>query len=272
MGGSKILFLGTGGDAFVIGKQYRASGGIIFEYEDNQFHIDPGPGALVMAKMMGINLRETTAVFITKNDIFRANDGNAVISAMTHEGMDKRGVLVCPSSVLLDDDKKKGPFVNKLYKEYLEKSITVDNTRRIGINNIDIEVIELKEPLEKECGFKFITPKFNLAYIPDTVLTNNLLADLNEIDVLIIGIREPRGSEKKTCMSGDNAEKIIKKVNPQLAIITGFGVKMLQADPLYEARELQRETGVQIIAAKDGMSINPISFAATVRQKRLKRF
>jgi len=272
MGGSKILFLGTGGDAFVIGKQYRASGGIIFEFEDNQFHIDPGPGSLVMAKMMGINLRETTAVFITKNDIFRANDGNAVISAMTHEGMDERGVLVCPSSVLIDEDKKKSPFVNKLYKNYLEKSIAVDNTKKIGINNVDIEIIELKGPLENECGIKFITPKFNLAYIPDTVLTNNLLAELEEIDVLILGVREPKGSQKKDCMTSEGAEKIIKKVKPQLAIITGFGVKMLQADPLYEAREIQRETGVQIIAAKDGMSINPISFAATVRQKSLKGF
>ena len=68
------------------------------------------------------------------------------------------------------------------------------------------------------------------------------------------------------------AQEIIKAVRPQLVILTGFGIKMMQSDPLYEAREIQKSTGVQIIAAKDGMSINPISFAATVRQKNLKSF
>ena len=43
---TRILFLGTGGDEFVIGKQKRSSGGIIFTYGPNQFHFDPGPSSL----------------------------------------------------------------------------------------------------------------------------------------------------------------------------------------------------------------------------------
>ena len=43
---SKILFLGTGGDATVVGKQKRMSGGIILKIEGYQFHLDPGPGSL----------------------------------------------------------------------------------------------------------------------------------------------------------------------------------------------------------------------------------
>ncbi|MDP7476371.1 MAG: hypothetical protein QF655_01925, partial [Candidatus Woesearchaeota archaeon] len=54
---SSIIFLGTGGDSYVVGKQLRASGGIILQINDDQYHIDPGPGALVMAKETGINLR-----------------------------------------------------------------------------------------------------------------------------------------------------------------------------------------------------------------------
>jgi len=47
---------------------------------------------------------------------------------------------------------------------------------------------------------------------------------------------------------------------------------MLQAEPLYESREIQKTTGIQVIAAKDGMTINPVSFSATVRQKNLKSY
>ena len=268
--GSRILFLGTGGDAVVIGKQYRSSGGIIFNYEENQFHIDPGPGAVVMAKMASVNLRENMAIFLSGNDLFKANDVNAVISAMTHDGLDKRGVLVCPSAAAFDDDKQQNPFLNKKYKTYLEKVITVDNTNKLGINNIEIAVVELKKHVSY--GFKIITPKFNLGYIPDTVYSDELAVSLKDTDLLILNVKEPRASEVKGCLNSIGAEKIIKKASPQLAIITGFGTKMLQADPLYEAREIQKYSGIQVIAAKDGMSINPVSFAATVRQKSLKGF
>jgi phosphoribosyl 1,2-cyclic phosphodiesterase len=268
---TRILFLGTGGDEYVIGKQKRASGGIIFTFGNNQFHIDPGPSSLMMAKMMSVNLRENIAILLTANELFRANDVNAVISAMSHDGLDKRGVLVCPSTASIID-KENYPFLNPEYKKYLEKVITIDNTKKLGINNIDIEVIELKKSLSKICGYKIITPGFNLAYIPETGYDPAFCERIEETDILILNVKEPRGSEKKDCLNSNNAEEIIKKVKPQLAILTGFGVKMLQADPLYEVREIQKNTGVQTIAAKDGMSINPTNFSATVRQKSLKSY
>lgn len=268
---TRILFLGTGGDEFVIGKQKRASGGIIFNYGSDQFHIDPGPSSLMMSKMMSINLRETVAILITANDLFRANDVNAVISAMSHEGLDKRGVLVCPSSVSVHD-KDNYPFLNPEYKKFLEKVINIDNTKKLGINNIEIEVIELKKPLAKECGYKIITPSFNLAYVPNTSYDQSLVESLENIDILILNVREPYGSEKKLCLNSQNAEDLIAKVKPQLTILTGFGIKMLQADPLYEVRNIQKNSGCQVIAAKDGMSINPTSFSATTRQKSLKGY
>ena len=80
---SQILFLGTGGDSIVVGKQYRTSGGIILNLNDMQFHLDPGPGALIMAKMYGINIRENVGVFVSHNHINHANDVNAVIIAKT---------------------------------------------------------------------------------------------------------------------------------------------------------------------------------------------
>jgi hypothetical protein len=47
---------------------------------------------------------------------------------------------------------------------------------------------------------------------------------------------------------------------------------MIKADPLYEAREIQRRTNVQTIAAKDGMVINPATYSAKSRNKTLNTF
>jgi len=91
-------------------------------------------------------------------------------------------------------------------------------------------------------------------------------------DILILNVPDPRGVERKSHFNSESAEQLIKRVKPQLAIITGFGIKMLQAEPMYEARQIQKESGIQVIAAKDGMTINPISFSATVRQKSLTKY
>ncbi|MBN2367608.1 hypothetical protein JXC34_01210 [Candidatus Woesearchaeota archaeon] len=269
--GGRILFLGTGGDAFVVGKQYRSSGGIIFISDKNQFHLDPGPGSLVMAKMMGINLRENTALFVSKNDLFKANDINAVISAMTHNGLDKRGVLVCPPSVV-SKTSQVSPFLNEFYKNCLEKVMVTDNTNKIAINDIEIEIIKLVGRPTETSGFKFITPKFTLGYIPDTEYSNELGEKFADTDILILSIQNPKNVKNEDSLNCDDAEKIIKKATPQLAILTGFGIKMLQAETLYEAREMQKNTGIQIIAAKDGMTINPVSFTTAVRQKKLQSY
>ena len=47
---------------------------------------------------------------------------------------------------------------------------------------------------------------------------------------------------------------------------------MIKADILNEARHIQKETGVQVIAAKEGMVINPISYSANLKQKTLNLY
>ena len=266
--GQRILFLGTGGDAYVIGKQYRSSGGIILNINTTQIHIDPGPGSLMMAKMASVNLRENTVLMVSQSTMAAANDVNAVASAMTHEGLDKRGVLVCPSSVVEGNN----AHLTEKYKNFLEKTIAIDNTKRIGINDVEIEVVEINNDASNVAGYKIFNQQFTITYIPDTGYDENLIKKISDTDILILNVPYPSSHKEKGHMNAEDAHEIIREVKPQLAIITGFGVKMVQADPLYEAREIQRATGVQVIAAKDGMTINPLSFAATTRQRNLQSF
>lgn len=264
----RILFLGTGGDTIVVGKQIRSSGGIVLNIEDEQFHINPGPGSLLMARMHNINIRETTALFLSGNDLIKANDANAMISAMTHDGLDKKGVLVCPSN-LIEKKNDETPFIHKFYFNCVEKVIITDNTKKLGINKVEIEVIDLPNSV---VGYKFIASRYRLSYLPDTEYKNDYLDRLKDTDILILNVQDPRDIKRKEHLNSQDVENIISKIKPQITIITGFGIKMIQADPLYEAREIQRNTSVNVVSAKDGMLINPLSFTTTIRQSSLKSF
>ncbi len=89
---------------------------------------------------------------------------------------------------------------------------------------------------------------------------------------MILNVVYPSDVKSKYNLTAEDAQKIITKVKPKLAIITHFGNKFVASDPLYQAREIQKATGVQVIAAVDGLVINPTSYAKENEQQRLNTF
>ena len=268
---SNIIFLGTGGDSYVVGKQIRASGGIILQVDDDQYHIDPGPGALVRAKEEGINLRANTALFVTHNHLRHANDINAVIDAMTYGGFDKKGVLVANDTVI-NGSMHYEPFLHKYYKDCLERFIVLEADRKVGINDVEVKAIKAKHSEPNAIGFKFITPEYTLTYSGDTIYSVETISEYENSNVLILNVPCLKKDESRNNLCKEDAIKIINKVKPKLTIITHFGINFLKADPLYEVREIQKQTNTQVIAAKDGMVVNPISYDVQQGQKTLYKY
>ena len=62
--------------------------------------------------------------------------------------------------------------------------------------------------------------------------------------------------------------RIIEKVRPSFVLLTGFGTKLILANPLYEAREIQRITNVPVLAVREGLSLAPISLLRTLQQNQ----
>ena len=85
-------------------------------------------------------------------------------------------------------------------------------------------------------------------------------------------MQHPFGAKEKEGLTSDDAVKIIEKIKPVLCVITHFGPKMIKENPVYQAREIQKQTKVQVIAAEDGFEVTPDSYAAISKQKRLSSF
>jgi len=253
---AKIIFLGTAGSSAVVSKQLRSSGGIILQVEDFQFHIDPGPGALNKAKEYGVSLHHNTAVLVSHNHVNHCNDLNVVIDAMTHGGIEHRGIVLGSKSVLQNMENSHPPL-SKYHQNLVEKIIPLEKNHKVGIELVEINALSAEHTDPTAIGFKFFCPKFTLAYTGDTKLTPKLIEELIGTDILILNVPYP--GEKGTGMNLDTnaAIQIISNVRPRLAILTHFGLEMLKADPIQEAREVQRITGVQTIAARDGLKITP---------------
>lgn len=249
---AELTFLGTAGDPIVVGQQSRASGGLVLKVDGLQFHIDPGPGAVVRAKQYGINLRNTVAVFVSHAHLGHCSDLNTVVSAMTHGGLDKRGVVVGHKSAVSED------IFWPYFQKCVERIIPLQIGKKVGIEHIDILATPTRHSVPG-MGFTFICPDFTLSYLSDTGYFKGMADIFLDSDILVLNVVEPSGQERKHHLTTDSAIRIVNLAKPALAIITHFGTKMLKANPLYEARKIQTATGVHTIAAKDGMELDPVN-------------
>jgi ribonuclease BN (tRNA processing enzyme) len=256
---TSIIFLGTAGSSAVVSKQLRASGGIVMRVGDLQFHLDPGPGALNKAREYGVNLHHNTAILVTHNHINHCNDLNTVIDAMTHSGIEHRGILMGAKSIFQNMETSH-PFVTRHHQNLVEKILPLEKNHKVGIELVEINALPVEHTDPSAIGFKFYCPKFTLSYTGDTKLTPELLESLVGSDILILNVPFPTNKGKGLNLDTESAIKIISHVRPKVAIITHFGLEMLKADPIQEAREIQRITGVQTIAARDGLLISPESY------------
>ena len=263
-----IIFLGTGGYSYVVGRQLRGAGGIILQIGENQFHIDPGAGSLSSARDAGISMRNNTAVFVSHNHINHANDVNAVIDAMTYGGFDKKGVLVS-NNTAVNGSNVSEPFLKKRYRDFLERYIVLNAGQRVGINEVEVKALKALHSDPAAIGFKFFTPEFTLSYTGDTKYSAELIEEYKGSNIIILNMPYLEKRRENEGLCREDAIKILKEVKPRLAIITHFGAEMLKADPIYEVREMQKEGGCRVIAAKDGTIVNPTSYSAERGQRTL---
>lgn len=266
----RIVFLGTGQGPFVVGRQIRSSGGIVVQSYEQQIHIDPGPSSLLMCKINGINPRATTCILVSHSHLRHSNDLNAQIDAMTLSGLDRKGVLISNDSVI-NGDEPSPPVLSDFHKSCLEKFMVVTKGQRAGVGDVEIRATRTKHSVEG-LGFKIKCPKFTVSYLGDTDYTQDIAKEHEGSDILILNNVLPFGEESDNNLNSDDSVKIINHVKPVLAVLTHFSEKMHEKGALMEARMINRKTASQVIAAKDGTSIDPLSYARKKPQKSLEYY
>jgi phosphoribosyl 1,2-cyclic phosphodiesterase len=96
----EILFVGTGGSPINLIRQVRATGGFYVELPEVRLFVDPGPGALVHARRLGVPLEDLDAVYVSHGHTDHYSDAGAIVEAMCRAMSVRRGILLAPRTVL----------------------------------------------------------------------------------------------------------------------------------------------------------------------------
>jgi ribonuclease BN (tRNA processing enzyme) len=247
----QIIFLGTGGVRVVVSRQIRASGGMWFTVGKTNFVVDPGPGALVRAtakRKPKLDPTTLDGVILSHGHLDHAADANVLIDAMTSR-VKKRGTLFLPRGAL-----DTGIVIQYARERVGEVVILKEaGSYRLGDVTFDTPVRHIHVETETY-GMNFHIGARTVSYIADTRFFPELI-DHYTGDVLIMNVSRyanPQDYEIDHLNVAD-ARRLVEGVRPEVAILTHFGMTMLQAKPWKVAADLEKETGVKVIAARDGM-------------------
>lgn len=242
-----ITFLGTAGARFVVTRQFLASGGAWLSLGDTQLLLDPGPGCLVQATKRKLDPSKLDAIILSHRHLDHCGDINIMIEAMTQGGMKKRGVVFAPADALNPD-----PVILSYLQQKPEKVEILTEGGHYKVDDIYFETpIKHRHPVETY-GFVFRTPRHTFSWITDTKYFDDLPRYYTG-DLLIINVVRLNPGAPVDHLSLPEAKQIIEGIKPSAAILTHFGMTMWRAKPWELARKLTDETGISVIAARDGM-------------------
>jgi len=252
----ELVFLGTGGGRFATITQKRRTGGIRLMSKSFNMHVDPGPGALVYSLEAGLNPQKITGVLVSHCHPDHCNDAGVLVEAMTRGMTRKRGVLAAAHSVLVGNENC-DPCLSKYHQTMPELVVDAKPGVCFNIDGVKIIAAEAKHSDPSAVGFRFgIVDVGDIAYTSDTEYYEGVGRPYKNVRLLLLCAMRPAGSPWKGHMTSEDAVKIVDEVNPEMAVLTHFGMKMIFKGPAGEAKFIQQKTGVPTIAAKDGMRLN----------------
>jgi len=242
-----ITFLGTAGARFVVTKQFLASGGAWLSFGGTEILLDPGPGCLVHSVKKKLDASRLKAIILSHKHLDHSGDINIMIEAMTEGGWKQRGVVFAPLDAL-----NKDAVILPYLQNYPQKIDILSEGGSYSVEDVSFETpVKHRHPVETY-GFVFKTPRHTLAWITDTKYFDKL-ASYYRAELLIINVVMLESRDGIDHLSIPEVGKIIGEVRPKAAILTHFGMSIWRAKPWELAQKLSEDTGIQVIAARDGM-------------------
>jgi len=243
----QIVFLGTGGARYVIAKQLRATGGMLFRIGGKNVLVDPGPESLfrLLSYLPKFNPEKIDAIIMTHKHIDHSADVNVYLDVITRGGFIKHGILVAPGDAFGEDG-----VVYKYLLGFIERKVIIKEKSVFQLGDLSFLFPLKHEHRVETYGFKLSYKNCRISYITDTKFFPALIPAY-EADVVIMNLIK-LGPSDIDHLSVEDCAEIIAGIRPRVAIITHFGMTMIRTGPWNVARELKKLTGVITLAAEDG--------------------
>jgi ribonuclease BN (tRNA processing enzyme) len=245
-----ITFLGTAGARFMVSRQLAASGGMWFNLGGTEVLIDPGPGSIVQSTKRKLRGDKLSAIILSHRHLDHSADVNVMVEAMTNGGFTRKGWLFAPSDCLSNE-----PVVFSYLRGFMEGIRILEAGGKYSVGNISFTCpVRHIHPVETY-GMVFEAAGHRFSYVADTRYFEGL-ASAYAAEMLIINVVFLEPPVRADHLTIPDVARLVAAAKPKVAILNHFGMHVWQAHPWELAEKLTRETGVRVIAARDGMKFD----------------
>ncbi|MFH1285834.1 MAG: MBL fold metallo-hydrolase [Candidatus Micrarchaeota archaeon] len=250
----QIIFIGTGGGRVNLIKQFRGTGGFLIKGSVNVY-VDPGPGALLGCIKSGVDVEKINVLVVTHAHIDHMNDAELMLEGMTHYTMKKQGIVVASANVL-EGSENFDRSISRYHQGKVEKCVVGKSGDKIKLGeNAELELTKVNHDDKSGFGFVLKMDGKKLGYTSDTEYEKGFGKQFAGVDYLIVNNLKPLDDGIPDHLSTKDSIEIIKEAKPKLAILSHLGMEFIKKPAEVEAEFVREKTGVETIAARDGMKI-----------------
>ena len=245
-----LTFLGTAGARFMVSKQLAASGGLWLNLGGTELIIDPGPGAIVQVNKRKLNPEKLKAVILSHRHLDHSGDTNVMVEAMTGGGFNRHGLVFAPSDAFGTE-----PVLFSYLKKYLDAAVILEEGKSYEVGNVTFSTPVKHLHSVETYGLAFKGADYNFAYVADTLYFKEL-ENHYKCDLLILNMVFTHPFPPVQHLDIEGVKTILNAVKPKAALLSHFGMMVWKAKPWLIAEDLAQKTGVNVIAARDGMKFD----------------
>ncbi len=236
--------------------QKRRTGGFRIELPNLRMQVDPGPGCLLSTRLAGRSTTAVDAIFVSHSHPDHYTEAEVLIEAMTQGGTKTKGLFLGSESAVegyRDESGDYGPVISAYHRELPKRvvSLSPGDVVRLPAGHLEATPTDHGDPTG--IGFRLEYDDGVIYYTGDTALMDELFDCIEDATVAIINVVRPGSDRIRGHLCTHDVIELVREA-PELerVFITHFGMKMIRVGPGREARRIERETGVETIAPKDG--------------------
>jgi phosphoribosyl 1,2-cyclic phosphodiesterase len=218
--------------------------------------IDPGPGCIVQSTKRKLNAEKLSAIILSHRHLDHSGDMNIMVESMTQGGFKPHGRIFVPEDALGPE-----PVVYSYLKKFLDGVEVLQEGKSYSIGGVTFSTpVKHIHPVETY-GLRF-NGEPDFSYIADTLYFDEI-CEKYKTPLIIINVVFNKPIPGIAHLAVEDAKRIIEGIRPKVAILTHFGMTFWQAKPWEVAENLSQQTGVRVLAARDGMKFD-LSLLETV--------
>jgi phosphoribosyl 1,2-cyclic phosphodiesterase len=238
---------------FVTYTQRRWTGGIRLIEGQLQVHIDPGPGAVVRSVDAGLSIERVRLLLLSHSHPDHCGDAEIFVEGMTRGTTRRRGILVAPRSVLSGHETVEAS-ISRYHQSLVSELIQAQPGGDYHVEGIRVHATKAMHTDPDCVGYVIDCPgSGRIGYVSDTGTFDGLVDQYRGTRLLILCVMRPRGAPLRGHLSVDDARDLIASARPDMAVMTHFGMRMLNESPVDQAKYIQESTGIRTAAGFDGM-------------------